>query len=283
MNSADAPIVLVIVSAGDVARVEDFFRRESFPECRLIIQPPGVAAHVPQNVATLLLRADNSREVLYQTADLALTTSCSEDELGSAVRLLAKIADLRGSLAHAEKERGQLRELAALDPLTNLPNRRTWDEELARLCEDCSRRGESLGLIILDLDRFKEVNDRHGHAVGDDVLRATADGLRRAVRRGDLAARLGGDEFGVLLPGLKSDTVATVVERIRASIQDAQTAAGVPPTTCSIGHAVGPVPPTVLEVASSNTAGTTGPTALYATACEALRQAKLAPRKRPTS
>jgi diguanylate cyclase (GGDEF)-like protein len=120
-----------------------------------------------------------------------------------------------------------------------LANRRAWDDACERLTRDVATRGEALCVAIVDLDEFKRVNDVHGHTVGDAVLRATADGLRSAVRRGDVAARLGGDEFGLLLPGLAAEHAAAVVERIRRSVGDAIAEAGLPKTTCSAGFAAG--------------------------------------------
>ncbi|WP_281405350.1 GGDEF domain-containing protein [Mesorhizobium sp. B3-1-9] len=87
------------------------------------------------------------------------------------------------------------------DPLTGLPNRACFNRELGRLvAKACSEDGE-LVVVLLDLDRFKEVNDNFGHAAGDTLLVEVARRLEKAVRRGDMAARLGGDEFGVLMYG----------------------------------------------------------------------------------
>lgn len=89
---------------------------------------------------------------------------------------------------------------AVTDPLTGLYNRRLFSETFEKELNRSRRYGAPLGLVILDLHRFKEVNDKHGHPRGDDVLRAAATTLRKALRTSDFAFRIGGDEFALLLP-----------------------------------------------------------------------------------
>src|SRR5271154_3370429 len=89
---------------------------------------------------------------------------------------------------------------AVTDPLTGLYNRRLFSEAFEKELNRSRRYGSPLGLVILDLHRFKEVNDKHGHPRGDDVLRAAAATLKRSLRTSDSAFRIGGDEFALLLP-----------------------------------------------------------------------------------
>jgi diguanylate cyclase (GGDEF)-like protein len=93
------------------------------------------------------------------------------------------------------------RESARVDALTGLPNRRGFADEAQRLLALTARAAQPLALAFVDLDALKTINDRHGHAAGDDALVALAQHLVRAVRTSDVVARLGGDEFAVLLPG----------------------------------------------------------------------------------
>lgn len=91
---------------------------------------------------------------------------------------------------------------ATHDPLTELPNRQLVRDRFAHACRLAERRGTQVGLLFLDLDNFKQLNDRHGHEFGDAALRTTAARLAGAVRKGDTVARIGGDEFLVLLEGI---------------------------------------------------------------------------------
>jgi diguanylate cyclase (GGDEF)-like protein len=109
----------------------------------------------------------------------------------------------------------QLERLSHEDPLTGLANRRRWDAELAGVCAEARKREDLVGLVLLDIDRFKVINDRHGHAGGDAVLRQVAGLLSARVRSGDLVARLGGDELAVLMPGADLDRTVELAERLR--------------------------------------------------------------------
>ena len=91
--------------------------------------------------------------------------------------------------------------LAARDRLTGLYNRGHFDRALAAAMESTARSGQPLSLAILDIDRFKQINDVHGHALGDRTLCEVADRLSRAMRRTDMVARYGGEEFVILMPG----------------------------------------------------------------------------------
>ncbi len=95
--------------------------------------------------------------------------------------------------------------MAMFDPLTGLYNRRFAEPRVEAEVKRCQRKGTALTLLLLDLDGFKQINDSHGHPVGDTVLRAFAEHITRAIRGSDLAARLGGDEFMLLLPECDSE------------------------------------------------------------------------------
>ena len=115
------------------------------------------------------------------------------------MRLAAEVDALAAQL---EASRARITELEAridIDPLTDILNRRGFERELKRSLAYVKRYGTSAALIYLDLDGFKPVNDRHGHAAGDAVLKAVAAALVRSVRASDVVARIGGDEFAVLL------------------------------------------------------------------------------------
>ncbi|MES2889429.1 MAG: PAS domain-containing protein [Pseudomonadota bacterium] len=105
----------------------------------------------------------------------------------------------------------QLSDLARIDTLTGLPNRRQFEERMGDALKRGMRSGEALALFFLDVDRFKSINDTLGHGAGDQVLKEFGERLRVSVRGTDLAARLAGDEFVILLEGLKSEAEAALV------------------------------------------------------------------------
>ena len=123
--------------------------------------------------------------------------------------------------ADAQHQRQRAAEFAAAaerDPLTGLGNRRHLDRRCAELLPVAARDSLPLSLALLDIDHFKQVNDRHGHAVGDHVLTAVAQLLRDNTRTGDVLARHGGEEFVIVLPGMGAEHAAEVCERLRKSV-----------------------------------------------------------------
>jgi diguanylate cyclase (GGDEF)-like protein len=131
-----------------------------------------------------------------------------------------------------------VRRQAQTDELTDLPNRRRFMNGLEQEIARSGRFGTALSLVLFDLDRFKRVNDRCGHQVGDLVLRKTADVVRMRIRGTDLAARVGGEEFAVLLPGSDTAGAATFADNLRRDIQRQVVVEGVGwPVTASFGVA----------------------------------------------
>lgn len=115
------------------------------------------------------------------------------------------------------KEHRAVLALARTDGLTGLWNRRAFEEAVADECARASRSSQSLSLVYIDIDHFKQVNDRHGHARGDQILQQVAGAISDVARvRVDRGFRLGGDEFAVLLPGSSAEQSQAVVARIRA-------------------------------------------------------------------
>jgi diguanylate cyclase (GGDEF)-like protein len=109
----------------------------------------------------------------------------------------------------------KLQRLSQEDPLTGLANRRRWDAELAATCADARRGGTSVSVVLLDLDHFTRLNDRHGLAGGDGALTEVAGLLAERVRGDDVVARLGGDELAILMPGTDLERAVDLAERLR--------------------------------------------------------------------
>ncbi|MDQ4072558.1 MAG: GGDEF domain-containing protein [Actinomycetota bacterium] len=137
----------------------------------------------------------------------------------AALGLLAIAATGFALLAMRTRRARQAAEHAALtDPLTGLANRPAFYHRLAVEWERAIRYERPIGVIVLDLDGFKEVNDAHGHAAGDEVLRQVGAGLGRRIRASDLVARLGGDEFAVLAPETPGPGLAALAELVRGVV-----------------------------------------------------------------
>ena len=193
--------------------------------CELCDRVEGASLCVPELVGgevigTLLVSTD------------ARIKPAERDAITAAVKQAAPVlANLR-NLAIAEHR-------AATDPLTSLPNARSVQEALIRMVAQATRGGSPLSAIVLDLDHFKALNDRHGHQAGDDVLESVGAALRRGVRTSDFAGRWGGEEFVVLLPDTDHEGALRLAETLRA------TSTGCTPTvtahiTASLGVATLP-------------------------------------------
>jgi diguanylate cyclase len=154
-----------------------------------------------------------------------------------------------GLLAEVEAARRALREVAIRDALTGLCTRGYFLSRLDGEVRRAQREASPLSVILLDIDRFKAINDTHGHAVGDAVLHRVAVALAGQLRPQDLAARFGGDEFVALLPGIAGPEAAAIADAIRRALDTADDlhdpAAPGPRVTASIGIAtLGPAPDT---------------------------------------
>jgi len=134
----------------------------------------------------------------------------------------------------------ELKKLALLDALTGLPNRRHMEAQLHARLEELRRSRVGFGLLFMDIDHFKQVNDRHGHDVGDQVLTVTANTLALSVRPFDTVCRWGGEEFAGIFPHTDVETLRGIAERIRILTAHSRvhTGVGVLTVTISIGGTV---------------------------------------------
>jgi diguanylate cyclase (GGDEF)-like protein len=122
--------------------------------------------------------------------------------------------------SRAEAQRLQLEAIAAHDPLTGAYNRRGMETELQIAMSTSARRGSPLGLLVFDLDHFKQINDQFGHETGDAVLVRVAGCVRGCTRLADRYFRLGGEEFGLLIPGADPEALQMVAEKLRAAVEE---------------------------------------------------------------
>ncbi len=146
-----------------------------------------------------------------------VSISVIRDAAGSPLNYVASFTDISERKEAADR----LVHLAYHDPLTHLPNRLAFESQLELALKTCARDNRQIALMLIDLDRFKNINDTLGHHVGDDLLRLVATRLRETVRASDIVARLGGDEFTVVLPDIDSAlTAASVASKLQRALAD---------------------------------------------------------------
>jgi len=165
----------------------------------------------------------------------------------------------------------ELQRLATTDALTGIANRRHFMQQLSLELERVSRYGKSAALLMLDLDHFKDINDRYGHATGDRVLRHFAELTRHRLRRVDLFGRLGGEEFGVLLPDTSPAGAVEFAESLRQQVAH---------SACSCGNSAEPIVYTVSIGVANCGDGCVDADGILAQADRALYQAKDAGRNK---
>jgi two-component system cell cycle response regulator len=204
-------------AVADVKRDPDLFRIALV----LVGEPPGV---------------DETLDALEHGATDVLPADATPGELVARVRAARRAHEMQEQLLSREHE---LEQLAYRDELTGLANRRFAVRQLHAEISRARRHGQDLALVILDADRFKTLNDRHGHLAGDEVLRGLADRIRGRLREEDVAARFGGEEFLVLLPDTDAEGAAAVAEDLRAAVAAEPFSIGriALPLTVSAGYA----------------------------------------------
>jgi len=200
------------------------------------------AESFPGYVYVLLLTARDAHQDIVHGLDAGaddyLTKRVTEAELMARLRAAKRIVSLEQSLRESVEEK---RRQATTDALTGANNRLYFDKHLVRELKRTRRFGGSLSVLLLDIDRFKSINDRYGHGIGDEVLVQFAERLRTALPRDyDWSARIGGEEFAVVLPQTDMQGAMIVAEKLRQSIASLpiRTESGNLNVTVSIGVAV---------------------------------------------
>ncbi len=197
----------------------------------LVIIPAAVAPMRFRGQVVAALGLLTVLALLIVTVGLDPTATADDPSLIiTTIALLVSVTVANWALVEAEMKQ---RDAAVLDPLTGLLNRKALEARAFELEQQASLTGGSVALIACDLDKFKNVNDTHGHDRGDAVLRSFAYQVRKALRSFELIYRLGGEEFLIVLPGAGLDEGMIVAERLRSTTEEAQP--GGLPLTASFG------------------------------------------------
>ena len=190
-------------------------------------------------VVLLALDATPQRLMVGAIISILAPAVISTPSIALALRLVDHLSSLRLRLEREIEQRAaaeeRLRRLVGEDELTGLGNRRDFLSRARTALAIARRARHSIGILVIDIDRFKDVNDRHGHQVGDEALIRVARLLRRELRATDAAARIGGDEFVALLPQADARSVTVAADRIRLAVAgDGHE----PPLTVTVGCVV---------------------------------------------
>ncbi|HET6469070.1 MAG TPA: diguanylate cyclase [Geminicoccaceae bacterium] len=214
-------VFLVLVSALDEEAVQDLGRRYLLPELRLL--GPDEAADRRASLSLRALDGSPLGSLAWRQPQpgLELLARLGPALTAALVGVLTLVTLVLGQSRRAAARLRKSEQRAFLDALTGLPNRRLLHDRLARTVAQLRREGGFAAVFYLDLDRFKQINDTHGHETGDRLLVAVASRLRQAVRKGDTVARMGGDEFAVLQAGIQgADEAAALATRLSACLDE---------------------------------------------------------------
>jgi diguanylate cyclase (GGDEF)-like protein/PAS domain S-box-containing protein len=148
-------------------------------------------------------------------------TAAVRDETGTIVGGVETFSDA-SAVVRAAQDADRARHEALTDELTGLPNRRMFDAAVRTRLENRGRYGWQFGLLVVDIDNFKAVNDQFGHAVGDAVLAGVSKTILGAVRAGDMVARWGGEEFAILVEASEAGSLGETAERVRALVAQSE-------------------------------------------------------------
>jgi diguanylate cyclase (GGDEF)-like protein len=180
----------------------------------------------------------DTEEFMFQNLTIS-PLSGTDGQVEKVCLMVYDVTDIATSKRALEKANEQLEKLSMTDRLTGLLNRGTWENLIDAEYERNRRYGHPTCLVMFDIDHFKAVNDTHGHLAGDEVIKYTADVVKKSLRQSDLPGRYGGEEFGIILPETDAEGARTICERIRETIENStvKTTAADIQYTVSIGVA----------------------------------------------
>ena len=214
-RDGEQALQLVQEHAPDLILLDVMMPRMSGYQVARALQDKPSSANIP----IIFVTAKATMEDRVMGLELAVDYVCKPfqaAELLARVRAALRVRKLQEELRVSNE---QLTHLALTDPLTRLCNRRHFDAQLEDELRRAQRFGHPLSVVLFDLDHFKSVNDRFGHAQGDAVLQAFSDVLRPSSRRIDTVARIGGEEFAVILPATEESGAVSFAEKVRASTE----------------------------------------------------------------
>ena len=188
--------------------------------------------------STLVRFADHVKNISSKHGENRLFHNDSHDEIDILV------STFNSMIRQADQRNEELLHSSTHDAPTGLYNRAYFDNELNRLARG---RQTPISVVVADIDGLKICNDTHGHAVGDTLIRITAQVLIESFRTEDIVARIGGDEFAVLLPGVDTEKVQMALERVRGAVAKAEPADGVYPLSISLGHTTCETPESLFD------------------------------------
>lgn len=218
----------------------------------------------------LTSRSNLTQELLQKVANAMSAATTSTIDHGKQVATV--LGDKSAELESVKSKLEEYKKLADTDPLTQIWNRRAFDKELARIYDN-KKSVLFSALILADIDRFKEINDRYGHPVGDKIIQIIADIFRSSIRQDMFVARTGGEEFALVVEGSSEEATCEIADRIRILIE--QTAF----TSAQTGENYGPI---TISMGLCMATEADGPEDLYAKADRALYRSKVKGRNRVT-
>lgn len=179
----------------------------------LFVRKPFDAIAIQQMALTLVKKWNLGYQARNHVKQLELEVADRTTQLRS---LLSEVEKKNHQLAAANKE---LQHVALHDPLTKLPNRNLFNDRLQQSIKFAQRENHSVAVFLMDVDKFKEINDTHGHLVGDRVLTIVGEKISEVLRKSDTVARLGGDEFALILPRIEEDDARNLAKKILQALE----------------------------------------------------------------
>jgi diguanylate cyclase (GGDEF) domain len=217
-------------------------------------------------------------EKVIEFMDVVIQALTSRQD--QSTRVAQKVSSSSSKIEELQRENERLRLMANTDALSRLYNRRAFDERLAASYDKAEPEKSNAALLVMDIDRFKQINDKYGHPVGDMVIASVAERIRAVVRKGTFVARTGGEEFAILIEPserdsgdgiVTHDTMAQIAERVRQGVE--ALALNVPKTALSIGKVT-------VSIGACHAKEAMSPGELYQKADAALYRAKQGGRNR---